>query len=673
MMLFKLSIRNMRKSIKDYMIYFMTLVLGVAVFYVFNSLESQQAMLSLSSDTREIVTLITEMINYVSVFVSIILGFLIVYANNFLIRRRKKEFGVYMTLGMGKKNISVILLIETILIGLLSLVIGLVIGIFASQLTSIVVAKLFSADMTQYQFVYSSSATVKSILYFGIIYLIVMVFNMISIGRYQLIDLLQAHRKNESIKTKNLGVCVLLFLISVGMLAFAYYQVTQVFNGSQLDLLGQMILVGCAGTFLLFYSLSGFILRVVQMNKGHYLKGLNCFVLRQMNATINTTVVSISIICLLQFFTICILSTAFAVNETLKKDLRDLNPVDVSITSYVSMDEGIQGNESDVFEVLNQVDITPTDFSEYTVANVYSNNVYMKDSLAPIIDQIHKSFPYLQLDEAQESFMSVSDYNKIAKQFGNEEIELADNQYVAIADYDNMKNLRDQSMAMGTPITIDGQSLVPKFDHCVYGFVVNSASHMNMGILIIPDQYVKNMELRAMHFNADYAGDKEHTKVMEERFKTLEERGDLDFTVYSRIAMQESATGLTVLFIFIGLYLGIIFLISGAAILALKQLSESSDNVERYKVLRKIGTSERMINHSLFVQIGIFFAMPLSLACIHSVFGIQVANKLLALFNQNDMLAPIAITALFIIIIYGSYFIITYLGSRSIIKEDSMV
>ena len=180
----------MRKSIKDYMIYFMTLVLGVAVFYVFNSLESQQAMLSISNDTREIVALITEMINYVSVFVSIILGFLIVYANNFLIKRRKKEFGVYMTLGMGKKNISVILLVETILIGLLSLVIGLIIGIFASQLTSIIVAKMFSADMSHYQFVYSSAATFKSILYFGIIYLIVMVFNMISIGRYQLIDLL---------------------------------------------------------------------------------------------------------------------------------------------------------------------------------------------------------------------------------------------------------------------------------------------------------------------------------------------------------------------------------------------------------------------------------------------------------------------------------------------------
>lgn len=650
------------------MIYFMTLVLGVAVFYVFNSLESQQAMLNISNDTRDIVRLITEMISYVSVFVSIILGFLIVYANNFLIRRRKKEFGVYMTLGMGKKNISVILLVETVLIGLLSLIIGLVIGIFASQLTSIVVAKMFSADMSQYQFVYSSSATIKTFIYFGIIYLIVMLFNMISIGRYQLIDLLHAHRKNESIKTKNLGVCVLLFLISVVMLGYAYYQVTQVFNGSQIDLLGQMILVGCTATFLLFYSLSGFILRVVQMNKKHYLKGLNCFVLRQMNATINTTVVSISIICLLQFFTICILSTAFAINDTINKDLKELTPMDVSITAY-----GTQGTEEAFFNILEEQGLAPEDFSYYSLSKEYNGEITLKESLAPVIEGIHKNFPYLELDDVLENFMSVSEYNKIAEKFGNETIELADNQYVTICDYDNMKNFRDEAMAKGAIINIDGHSLVPKLNHSINGTVVNSSSHINGGIVVIPDQYVKNMEVNSLIFNADYAGDKDHAKELEIKFKGLEDQADFDFRIYSRTAMLESATGLTALFIFIGLYLGIIFLISGAAILALKQLSESSDNMERYKILRKMGTSERMINRSLFVQIGIFFAMPLTLACIHSIFGIQVANKIMALFNQNDMLAPISATAIFILLIYGSYFIITYLGSRSIIKEDSMV
>ena len=111
-MLFKLSIRNMKKSFKDYAIYFLTLVLGVAIFYMFNSIDSQQAMLEVSQSTSEIIKLMINMLGYISVFVAVVLGLLIVYANNFLINRRKKEFGIYMTLGMGKRQISKIIRIE---------------------------------------------------------------------------------------------------------------------------------------------------------------------------------------------------------------------------------------------------------------------------------------------------------------------------------------------------------------------------------------------------------------------------------------------------------------------------------------------------------------------------------------------------------------------------------
>ena len=121
-MLFKLSIQNLKKSIKDYAIYFLTLVLGVAIFYMFNSLDSQQAMLEVSQSTRELIKLMIGMLGIVSVFVSVVLGLLIVYANNFLINRRKKEFGIYMTLGMGKRQISKIILLETIFVGIISLV-----------------------------------------------------------------------------------------------------------------------------------------------------------------------------------------------------------------------------------------------------------------------------------------------------------------------------------------------------------------------------------------------------------------------------------------------------------------------------------------------------------------------------------------------------------------------
>ena len=213
-MLFKLSIRNMKKSFKDYAIYFLTLVLGIAIFYMFNSLDSQQAMLEVSESTREMIKLMIQMLGMISVFIAIVLGFLIVYANNFLVNRRKREFGIYMTLGMGRRQISGIIFLETILIGILSLVVGIFIGIFASQFMSILVAKLFEADMSEFTFVFSKDACIKTCIYFAVMYLAVMIFNTLTISRYKLINLLTAIKKNEKVKMKNPIISILVFLVS---------------------------------------------------------------------------------------------------------------------------------------------------------------------------------------------------------------------------------------------------------------------------------------------------------------------------------------------------------------------------------------------------------------------------------------------------------------------------
>ena len=222
-MLFKLSIKNMQKSIKDYAIYFLTLVLGVSIFYMFNSLDSQQAMLQVSQSQKEIIKLMISMLGMVSVFVAIILGLLIVYANNFLINRRKKEFGIYMTLGMGKRQISKIILLETIFVGIISLAVGLIIGIFASQFMSIIVAKMFEANMSEFKFVFSTDACIKTCIYFGVMYIAVMFFNTMTVSRYKLINLLNAIKKNEEIKMRNPIISILVFLISTSILGYAYW------------------------------------------------------------------------------------------------------------------------------------------------------------------------------------------------------------------------------------------------------------------------------------------------------------------------------------------------------------------------------------------------------------------------------------------------------------------
>src|SRR5574344_2283658 len=202
-MLFKLALRNIKKSIKDYSIYFFTLVIAVSIFYIFNSMDAQESMLIMNETKHQMVENLVSILSYISIFVSIVLGFLIIYSNNFLIKRRKKEIGLYLTLGMSKSKVSLILVIETFIVGIVSLAVGLVLGVVLSQGLSIVVAHIFEAPMDKFKFVFSNAAFIKTMTYYGIIFILVMIFNVISLSHYKLIDLLSAGRKNESVKFRN--------------------------------------------------------------------------------------------------------------------------------------------------------------------------------------------------------------------------------------------------------------------------------------------------------------------------------------------------------------------------------------------------------------------------------------------------------------------------------------
>ena len=332
-MLFKLSIKNIQKSIKDYAIYFLTLVLGVAIFYVFNSIESQTVMMKVSSNTLEIINIMNQLLSSVSVFISFILGFLIIYASRFLIKRRNKEFGIYLTLGMSKRKISLILFFETLIIGILSLGVGLLIGFFLSELMSLLVANLFEADMTNFRFIFSSSAALKCLIYFGIMYLIVMIFNTISVSKCKLIDLINSSKKTEKIKLKNPILCMIIFIIACVMLIYSYYSVTHNFNSiGDSNKIYVSIILGALSTFLIFWSLSGLILKIVMNMKGLYYKGLNSFTLRQVSSKINTTVFSSTIICLMLFITICFLSSCLSLKNSLTGNIDKLSPVEVEFT-----------------------------------------------------------------------------------------------------------------------------------------------------------------------------------------------------------------------------------------------------------------------------------------------------------------------------------------------------
>lgn len=687
-MLFKLSIKNMRKTIKDFAIYVLTLVLGVAIFYMFNSLDSQEAMMQVSSSTRELIKLMITMLGFVSVFVAVILGLLIVYANNFLINRRKKEFGTYMMLGMSKGQISRILLIETIFVGIISLIVGLVIGVFASQFMSVLVGKLFAADMSKFEFVFSKDACIKACIYFAVMYIAVMIFNTFTISRYKLINLLNASKKNEQIKIKNLWVCILVFIIGVVILGYAYYKVTGGVNElSTADTILPIILMGIVGTILVFWSVSGFILKLVQLRKNIYLKDVNMFVLRQLHNKINTTVVSMSIICLMLFMTITILSSALSLNNTMRKDLEDTTPVDLNLYKTANLPENekmskaqIEDSRKTMIQTLEDNGFDMTKLKDVVEIPIYATNeLTWRDTLSPVYDEVKQQFPNL-LYETAEEIVKVSDYNKVARLYGNIEYQLKDDEYIILCDFDNMKNLRNKALKADSTITIAGKEYKSKYDECQNGYIYMAGSHINNGIVLVPDscnltEDMKEETFLAANYNATTEEEKEEiekicTGETETEFsKNLNEK-DITIDGMTKIAIIESSLGVSTIVLFIAIYLGIIFLIASSAILALKQLTESSDNKQRYAILRKIGADEKMINGALFKQIGIFFLMPLILAIIHSIFGIQFVMTMMSVLADAKELLPSAIaTAVIIGVIYGAYFMATYLGSKNIIKE----
>ncbi len=682
MMLFKLSSRNIKQSFKDYMIYFVTLIIGVAVFYVFNAMEDQTIMLKVSDSTHEIIDLMNNMMSAISVFVSFVLGFLIVYASNFLLKRRKGEFGIYMLLGMGKRRISLILLIETMLIGLISLAAGLLVGVVVSQGMSVVVANMFEADMTEFSFIVSKEAIGKTILYFMIMYVVVLLLNTFVIGKAKLINLISAKKKNQQIRIGNPWICLVVFIIAGLILASAYYNVTA--NADSLGTTAEVmmqIIKGIVGTFLVFWSLSGMLLFLAQRSKGLYYKRLHVFTVKELSSRINTTVFSGSIICLMLFITICVLSSALSIKKAINDNLKTMCPVDVNFYHYGTLEnkEEMHG----IADVLQRTGIDENMFQDVIdICTYLGEALTMEDILGEYMDTVMKKYPSFgeYAKEMYEEVIYVSDYNRIARLYGNKQLQLAENEYVIVCNYDAQKEIRDEALKLGTGITIGGKTYKPKYRECQNGFLTIASNHTNMGFLVVPDSAdLSELDIKNNYYIANYAASDEKgreeidklllSKEFQQKLNPEKDRGWPYINVLTKKEIYDNSIGMTAMIVFIGIYLGIVFMLSGAAILALKQLSETSDSKEKYTILRRIGADENMIRRSLFQQSLIFFGLPLLLAIVHSIFGIQVCIYILETFGKTGILFSILVTGTIILAVYGIYFVITYLCSRRIISE----
>lgn len=658
----KIAFKNVKKSFKDYTIYFFTLMLAVCIFYTFNSIESQKAMSELTSSGESYVEILSKVISYVSVFIAFILGSLILYANNFLVKKRNKELGIYMTLGMSKNKISKILILETIIVGILSLISGLILGLIFSQGLSILVVKLFGLKMSTYSFVISGKAMIKTVLYFGIMFLLVMIFNSFVISKYKIIDLLTVGRKTEEVKFKSNIVYLITFILCVISLVTAYKLILEV------GLLGIKdkkflisILLGVVGTFLFFFSLSGFILYIVKKNKKIYFKGLNIFIVKQINSKINTNFISMSVICLMLFMTIGMLSTGFSFKNAIESGLKDSTPYDASANLYI--DEGEKAN--DIQKSLEYIGVKFNKEDKVVYYDLYTDNKTISEAL-----NLNANMRSIM------NYMKLSDYNKIRALDNQNAIELNKDEVLITSNYANTLEAIQNYVKNNDSIKIENKSYKIKDKKVIEENLKTDFMKDNMITVIVNDDICDNMTLVSSNVNVNFVGEGKEKRESDftnkiYSYKTTDTDYDkIGFVLgASRTEIYESNKGMTTVVLFIGIYIGIVFLISSMAVLALQQLSEASDSIDRYKSLKRLGASEKDINKTIFIQTLVYFSLPVILAFIHSVIGIKVANDFVSVYNKPDIMGSSLITAVIFMIVYIIYFYITYSGYKNIVKN----
>lgn len=665
-MFYNLAFKNVLRSFKDYSVYFLTLTFGVCIFYVFNSLDSQQVLLDFTQQQSTLVYFMLETIAIVSAIISVVLAGLILYANNFILRRRKREFGLYMTLGIQRRRIALMLLVETLVVGVLSLAAGLALGLLLSQTLSVLISWIYHVPVINYHFVISFSSMRKTLLYFAIIFLVVGVLNMFSISGARLIKLLQSNRRNEgTFLTRHLWVSVVLFVLAAALLIGAYIWILKI-KLYTLDLsLLIIIAMGCLGTLLFFLSLSGFLLKLSQLWKGFYYKHLNLFVVRQLTSKLGSAFGSMAMVCIMLLLTIGAFGSAFVTNDATEDNLVRATRFDVTYRSDRDLLSQLEAIEEDDGFLTDAYQFKTYDTGVRIAEFTYAHRELLPNWKAHDYEQDYSTF----------NAMSIKDYNACMRIAGLDEINISPDEFAVISTFKPMVDVFTLGIAERQTLTIAGRELT------IRSITDQPARVQDVdgieAILLLPDDVAQQLEVAGYSLVANYPegvtdGQKRAEAIATALYDQYTADGsDGEYSIYcsTREMLHDNNIASYGTIIFIGIYIGLVNLVASAAVLAIQQLSQASDDQERYALLRKLGTDERMISAAITRQIALYFLMPLALALVHSCVGLYVVLDVLASFGSFNVLAMLLFIAFFLLVIYGGYFLLTCWGAKRVVRE----
>lgn len=677
-MLAKLAFGNMRKLLHDYAVYFLTLVLGVAVFYAFNTVSVQGDFLR--GDVGATLKQVGQILDDLTVFLAVVLGFLMVYANNFLMRRRKKELGLYQVLGMRTGQVNAVLALETLIVAAISFGVGIALGALVSQVLLFVTARMFETTVQHFSFFFSADALLLTLRCFGVIFVVMMVFNWLTLRRVRLIDLMSSARQNEKQFVRRLPLSIVLAVAGLVLMGVAYWRLTRdgfptSGSASSQEAFYVTTVMVIVGTFAFFYGLAGALTALLTHLRGFYWRDLHMFTTRQIASRVNTTALSMGVIALILFFAMTAMTTGMSICNAINAMTKQGIPYSASI-SVLPRDGG-----EDPIDLESEVAKAGVDLSKVgrratariaVIESELSGEASSYQRMSNLTgESIPNGFEHVMVGEV----VSVSDYNALRGLLGMDPVSLEDGQYLLLCNMDHAKEFVNKALEKGFTATIGETTLTPARSTVIDDAVVlqDTSAGLTPGIYVVPDSVAATLPTYFNVIDVMYSGS---TEERDAALKGLEDKLADNLKGRAALVGVETATSVladgtssTGLISYMAIYIGFVLVIACAAILAIQQLSNASDASGSYRTLSELGCSDRLIFGSLRSQVVLAFVLPLIVGMAHSLCALGVINDLVSALGYSDMISNMTLGLGFFALVYGGYLALTYRMAHGIVRS----
>lgn len=731
-MLCKLAWGNVRRAGRDYLVYLLTLTLGVTVFYAFNTISMQVDIAGI--DEEGLAQVMGSMLGDLTYFLAGVMAFLMVYANNFIMKRRKKEFGLYQVLGMGRGRVATIMALETVIVSVGAFVAGIMLGVGLSQLMTFFTASLFKTQIANFHFFFSVHAFNLTLACMLVMFVLTLLLNLRAVRRTKLIELMGAERRNETIKTRNPWIAIAIFAVGVVLVGVAYYRLLRdgfpltATEGKLQEAMNQFGITTAmvtVGTFALFWGLSGMLIKLLQSLRSVYWRGLNMFTVRQLSAKVNTVCFSMGVIAMILFLAITSVTCGMSIANVMNENLERCNPVDVSQTyvyytpdtldyykEYVNPSEAdrmvLADSTVDLYSAWHgdpwhgdrkdkSADNNDETGKKVNIADVAGEHVQIDSYLSyplggsnPSVipsemcktmgEKLPKAFEGSNADMTGLSVTPASQYNKLRQMMGEEPVSIGRDQYLLTCDMGGeLVDLYTKYMAGGHALTLGGHTLKPATDKSDEdtAAIANSAMGSNGGTVVVADELLSQLNLQPYSSSllVNYKQGMDTTEADESIKYTVLDNLLVDgkepgsWGIFiTRSEMYAQAAQMNGLISYLAIYIGFVLVVACAAILSIQQLSNVADGSRSYRVLAQIGCDDRQIRHSVMAQQAVFFLFPLAVGLAHSFVALKVIIELVSIFGNMSIGGTVGLTCAIFLAAYGGYFLVTYLMSAGMVQ-----